>query len=344
MINDYSKRLEQLRARRTDDVLHKAIVTESFSRAELGDSIKYTLESMREIDSSYTKNTYTAANNVSNNIKSGLGKVPIGVVFRTQGSVETNTHIKLHSDIDLLVILETFFTLERPQTPAFPYNGSPLDDLKQLRSETYKTLNSIYSQVDNSNAKAIKVFPTNPKRKVDVVSANWFNSNEYKNSGAQELYRGVQIYDKDAHTRSTDFPFIHISKVNAKDPNTNGGYKKLIRLLKTLREDADYKIDLNSFEITSLLFDISDYQLLFTEENQLQLLPVASEQLDKLITNDAYRLSLLSPNGKELVFPATNDKVVELKKMKREVDDLMTDIKKDLDTKFLSMDESILYK
>jgi hypothetical protein len=342
MINDYSQRLEQLRRRRTDDKIEKAILSESFRKSELGDSIKYALESMKEIDSDYTKNTYVASEKVSINIEKGLSKIPIEIVFRNQGSVETNTHIKLHSDIDLLVILQTFETLESPQKPINPYNGDPLADLKQLRQETFETLDSTYDQVDNTNAKAIKVFPTNPKRKVDVVSANWYNSNEYATNGRQEVYRGISIYNKDNHSRSHDFPFLHIRMVNNKDPKTNGGYKRLIRLLKTLREDADYKIDLNSFEITCLLYGIPDYKLNKPETNQLLLLLEASEQLDKLITDNDYRKNLISPNGKENVFP-NDSSVLELKKMKREVNDLMTDIKKDLENKFININESINY-
>ncbi len=342
MINDYSKRLEQLRRRRTDDRIEKSILSESFRKSELGESIKYALESMKEIDSEYTKNTYVASEKVSENIKKGLAKVPIVVEFRNQGSVETNTHIKLHSDIDLLVILQTFETLERPQEPSSPYKGDPLEDLKQLRNETYLVLDSVYETVDNSNAKAIKVFPTNPKRMVDVVSANWFNSNEYATNGRRELYRGINIYNKDEHSRSRDFPFLHIERINKKDPRTNGGFKKLIRLLKTLKVDADVEIKLNSFEITCALYDITDEKLNFPELNQLQLLPVASEQLNKLITNDVYRQSLKSPNGKENAFP-DDKKVIELKKLKREVDDLIADIKSALETKYLSINESINY-
>jgi hypothetical protein len=78
------------------------------------------------------------------------------------------------------------------------------------------------------------------------------------------------------------------------------------------------------------------------EVNQLLLLPVASEQLNKLITNDIYRQFLKSPNGKENAFP-NDKKVIELKKLKREVDDLMADIKSDLETKYLSIKESINY-
>lgn len=342
MINDYSKRLEQLRRRRTDDRIEKSILSESFRKSELGESIKYALESMKEIDPDYTKNTYVASEKVSENIKKGLEKVPIDIEFRNQGSVETNTHIKLHSDIDLLVILKTFETLERPQEPSNPYKGDPLQDLKQLRDETFRVLDSVYDTVDNSNAKAIKVFPTNPKRMVDVVSANWYNSNEYATNGRRELYRGINIYNKDEHSRSTDFPFLHIERVNNKEPMTNGGFKKLIRLLKTLKVDADIEIKLNSFEITCALYDIPNEKLNLPEVNQLLLLPVASEQLNKLISNDTYRQSLKSPNGKENAFP-NYKKVIELKKLKREVDDLMADIKSDLETKYLSINESINY-
>lgn len=257
MKKNYAQRLEKLKRRRLDDQLQKAVLSKSFSDIRIGESIRYALESMSSIDQNYTRNTYVASENIRNNLTTGLNGKGLTVEYRHQGSIETDTHIKLHSDIDILVFTEKYLSLEPPLTPANPYQGDPLADLKQLRLECFNILNSTYNQVDNSNAKSIQVFPTNPKRKVDVVPVNWINTKEYE-ATSDEKYRGVHIYDKDSHSRLKDFPFMHIANVKAKNNLVSGGLAKLIRLLKTLKVDADYEINLSSFEITGIVYAMSD--------------------------------------------------------------------------------------
>src|SRR5207244_3421227 len=108
MKKNYTQRLEKLRNRRFDSSTQKSLLSESFSKPEYGESVKYALESMREIDANYTKNTYNAAEKIQTNLTSGLTSKGLKVEYRYQGSVETNTHIKLHSDIDVLVFTEKF--------------------------------------------------------------------------------------------------------------------------------------------------------------------------------------------------------------------------------------------
>lgn len=343
MIKNYSQRLEKLKKRRSDDLLQKSFVSESFYKTEFSESVKYALESMREIDSNYTQNTYLASEKVRANLTKGYESKGLSVTYKHQGSVETNTTIKLHSDIDILAITGKYNSLEHPLVPSSPYQGNPLNDLKELRNESYNILNSVYKQVDDSKSKAIQVFPTDPKRKVDVVIANWYHSVEYNNNGSHEKYRGVQIYDKNNHSRKEDFPFLHISKINEKGSITNDGLKKIIRLLKTLKIDADYSIDLSSFEITSIVYNMSISSLLKSQNQSLLLLPETSTQLDKIINDKPYRESLLSPNGKELVFGTDASKIVEIKKLKLELDELIQDINEELGKAYKKIDNQIIY-
>jgi len=340
MPKNYTQRLEKLQKRRYDDYLEKSILSESFKRTDLGSSTKYTLESMKPIENSYTQNTIKAAENIQNNLKEKL-KDEYNLVFRHQGSTITDTHIKIHSDIDILVFTDSFFTLENPQVPEYPFIGDPIEDLLKLRRKCYEKLNNTYNQVDDSNSKAIQVFPTQPKRKVDVVICNWFNSNSYKQYG-DETYRGIQFLDRDKKQRIKDYPFAHIHQLKLKSTGTNKNYNKVVRILKTLKVDADYEIKLSSFEICCLVYDIDNHKLILPETSSLLLLNVASEQLGKLIDNDYYRENLNSPNSTEKVFPNSN-KVVELKKLKLEVDELIVDVSKELTSQYRNLNESLIY-
>lgn len=342
MKKNYTQRLEKLKKRRLDEQLQKAVLTESFSDIRISESVKYALESMSPIDSSYTNNTYVASENIRNNLTSGLNNKGLTVEYRHQGSVETNTHIKLHSDIDILVFTKKYQSMEPPLTPTNPYQGDPLADLKELRQECFNILDSIYNQVDNSKAKSIKVFPTNPKRKVDVVPANWVNTVDYQTS-SNEQYRGVHIYDKDNHSRQKDFPFMHIANVKAKDNLVSGGLAQLVRLLKTLKVDADYEINLTSFEITSIVYAMENHALNKPKYQELLLLNEGSRQLERVIIDKFYRENLISPNGGEKVFGTSESKIVELKKLKLELDELIEDITEDLGKQFKRIDETIIY-
>lgn len=343
MKKNYTQRLEKLKKRRLDEQLQKAVLTESFSDLRISESVKYALESMSPIDPEYTKNTYIASENIRTNLTKGLITKGLKVEYRHQGSVETNTHIKIHSDIDILVFTEKYHSMEPPLTPKYPYQGDPLADLKELRQESFNILSSIYYQVDNSKAKSIQVFPTKPKRKVDVVPANWVNTQEYNNTSI-EKYRGVHIYDKENHSRQKDFPFLHIANVKTKDTSVLGGLAKLVRLLKTLKVDADYEINLSSFEITSIVYGMDNSSLIKSNQQQLLLLNEGSKQLNKIITDKSYRENLMSPNGKEKVFGTSESKIVELKKLKLELDELIEDITEELGKQLKRIDENIIYK
>lgn len=342
MKKNYTQRLEKLKKRRLDDQLQKAVLSESFSDIRINESVKYALESMSPIEPSYTKNTYMASENIRKNLTKGLNNKGLTVEYRHQGSLETDTHIKLHSDIDILVFTEKYYSMELPLTPSSPYQGDPLADLKELRQECFNVLNSTYNQVDNSKAKSIQVFPTNPKRKVDVVPANWVNTQDFQVT-SNEKYRGIHIYDKDNHSRQKDFPFMHIANVKAKNALVTGGLAKLVRLLKTLKVDADYEINLSSFEITSSVYAMENHLLHKPKYQELLLMNEGSKQLDKIITNKFYRENLMSPNDKERVFGTSETKIVELKKLKLELDELIEDITEELGKQYKRIDENIIY-
>lgn len=235
-----------------------------------------------------------------------------------------------------------FHSLEPPLQPQFPYYGDPCEDLSELRRVSHEILASIYDQVDDSKAKAIQVFPTSPKRKVDIVPANWLDTTDYQQFGL-EKFRAIHIYNRDENNREKDVPFLHMSNVKEKDNRVNGNLARIIRILKTLKVDADYEINLSSFEITSLAYGINDAKLFVHMDEQLLLLNVASGQLGELINNKAYRENLKSPNNTEFVFGTSEVIVVELRKLKLEMDELIQDITEELATQFKKLEEKFIY-
>ena len=123
-------RLDKLNLRRTDDSIVEAkLLNEAYRNIAQSDSVKYVIGAMQPIDPEYTKNTYKQAERVRSQLENRLTDT---CEFKYQGSVTNDTHIKAKSDIDLLVIIYKFFTLENPQVPKSPYKGDPLKDLLSL--------------------------------------------------------------------------------------------------------------------------------------------------------------------------------------------------------------------
>jgi hypothetical protein len=90
----------------------------------------------------------------------------------------------------------------------------------------------------------------------------WFDNADSVKNDKRYPYRGVKIFDKSKNSWMTeDFPFIKIDLMNKRDKVTNGHYKEMIRLIKTLKTDVGGCDELSSFDIYSVLYLMpqSDY-------------------------------------------------------------------------------------
>lgn len=85
MTKDYSILLENLLGRRYDEALRESIVSDAFEECEYPDSIRYTLESMEEIEPSYTYKTFHLAKRIQDKIGKEFEKRNLRVDFRYQG-------------------------------------------------------------------------------------------------------------------------------------------------------------------------------------------------------------------------------------------------------------------
>jgi hypothetical protein len=321
---NYSKRLNNLQARKFDSTLNESALSKAFDSFDMPENLKYLMESMRPIDKKYNDNTLQASDNVRNHLEREL-KLHFGRDYRTQGSVICNTNIQLHSDIDLLSIIARYAYLH-PEVPNNnPYNDSvPEVDIEQLRTQAIKIMKATYDTVDDSGAKSIWIYNKNLRRKVDIVFAYWYNTTDYyKNS--DEYYRGVQLYDfHERQRQGADYPFAHIQSVNGKGNSTNDGSRRGVRLLKNLKADSDQKIDLSSFQLTTIVHSIENTRLQYRLGSEWNIGKVVSEEMNTLIEIPTYRKQVKSPNGTENPFLDDNT-VAEIKKLKADLDELLVD-------------------
>ncbi len=341
---NYRNKLQNLKARREDFITKSLFVSESFNRNQYGDSTTYALEAMEPISETYTQNTYKACDKVKAQLLPGLKEYGIDVEFRYQGSVPTNTHIKLYSDIDLLTLHGAFYTLQPPQEPTSPYLGDALEDLKNLRRKTFRILDTVYTacEIDDSGSKCISISGGSLNRKIDVISSNWYNSLDYAQY-PYEANRGIQILDRDRNQSIINFPFLHIHWINEKDEKVNGNEKRMIRLLKSLKADAEKEIKVSSYDIASLVYRMDNSSLLFSSFERLKLLKTTNDFLLKVVNDSTFRETLSVANGTRKIFTTDGAKVEEVSKLQKELQDLIVSIATEIRPLYESLEKSNIY-
>lgn len=298
------------------------------------DVVKYVRLAMNEVDSSFTQRVLNAGNAVKN----ALASRQTNVEYEFQGSVMTQTHIRAASDIDLLTISAKFSnteidrvrkelqppvqcsysemaSLQRYSDSFSLYTGNFLQDLKELRAENERILTSQYTYVDITKPKSIKVHPTQYGVDVDVVVAAWFDSFDFVRHGQDKIYRGIGIYNKEKDSRENpSFPFLSIYRINKRSADTQGRLKKMIRFLKNIKEDLGNNINLTSFEINAICYDIPVYK--YQNSTYLDLVYILWDKLYDIANNRFTAMQIKSVDGTEFVFVKNPDRYESVGKLK----------------------------
>jgi predicted nucleotidyltransferase len=347
MAKNYKLLAESIRGRiNPENFAIKRTFSDELSTISYSEVLTYVRLAMKGVEPEYTQKSRDAGEKVKEHLSKGLN----GVSFKYQGSVMTDTHIKGYSDIDLLTICEKFYQydaarvkqilesveerakhyqtsldkLQKEVNLSF-YSGNSLEDLKGIRADSEKILSDVYSTCDLTKPKAIKIKNHSLNREVDVVIANWYDDVTSIINDKGE-YRGIQVYNKDSHAKEkADFPFLSIKRINDRGSETNGRLKRMIRFLKNCKANSDHDIDLSSFDINAICYDIkvSEYESLSFYE----LVPVIYNQIKAICTNQAKAYSIVSVDDREWIFRNNNSKLENLKKLMAEVEGIFLDLK-----------------
>lgn len=276
----------------------------------LGEYSKYLIGAIKPVDNNYTKKLIEQGDRVENQLQTRTKDTYPTLDFRRQGSVSNNTHIKYYSDVDVLVIIDKFISLEEPQVPKSPYNGDPKNDLLELRQKCYNELNVAFPKViiDNSGATALSLEGGSLICKVDVVPSNWYNTNNYANTGL-DYYRGIMVLNKDKMERIKNAPFLFNYRINEKDIQCNGVVRMLVRLLKTLKADAEeskQSIDFSSYDICSSAYRIPNDFLKFQLNEPLDIIRNFLLWMKKIIDDNELRKTLKVVDDTRVIFDESN--------------------------------------
>jgi hypothetical protein len=336
-----TNRVAKLRARRTDPLIKVAGMREVYDRISEDEAVRYAVGAMQPIDPEYTQNTFEEGERVKSQLDRGLNQPFTTAEFEYQGSVTNDTHIKAHSDIDLLTLHAGFYTIQPPGVPAFVYQGDVIADLRNLRASSANVLRSAFPKVtvDDSAGKSISLQGGSLRRKIDVVISNWWDTAEYQNSGIP-FHRGIHIFDSKANARIENRPFLHNVKIDERDRAHNGNVRKVARLLKSLRYDADTKVDVSSYDIVSIVYQMPEPLMRPGRGDELLLVENARWYLQYLLDNDPYRTSLKVPNDMRPIFCEAGASLEGLKQLHAEVQDLVNDINRGLSRSFRKLAEA----
>ena len=351
MQKDYQQLITSVRGRiNPENFALKQAFSKELSTISYSQVLIYIRLAMKSVEPEYTQRSKDAGERV----KEHLSKELENVVFRYQGSVMTNTHIKGYSDIDLLAISDKFYFYDahnvqqllasserrskyyqssvdklEKEVNTSSYLGNSIQDLRDLRIKSENILTSIYTICDTSKPKAIEIKNLSLNREVDTVIANWYDdvSSIINNKGD---YRGIQIFNKATDSKENpDYPFLSIKKINERSSETNGRLKKMIRFLKNSKANSNQHIDLNSFEINAICYDInkSKYEnLLFYE-----LVPVIYNQMKEIVIDDNKADNLVSVDGRAHVFRNKQSKKDNLRILLAEIEAIFVDLKRTID-------------
>lgn len=254
------------------------------------DDVKYLLGSMEPMDPDYTATTLYEAKRVHKYLQ------PFSEI-RLQGSVTTNTHTRYHSDVDILSITKDFSTWEGPLPSTTPvFRGDPIETLKALRTRCKSKIRAEFPAVTiKEKDRALTLSGGSLLRNVDVVIANWYETLDFVSS-QQERDRGIQVLDISIPKRVLNKPFLHQQHLLQKNIHTTDGQNRAIRLLKTLKMDASSKIDISSYDICSLVWNINSTLLPGGVDQSFILANNVASTLLYWVTNETVLNGLFVPN------------------------------------------------
>src|SRR5262249_8116265 len=150
-------------------------------------------------------------------------------------------------------------------------------------------------------------------REVDVVIANWYDDVKSIISDKGE-YRGIQVYNKATHSReNADYPFLSISRINQRSSDTNGRLKKMIRFIKNIKAASELDIDLSSFDINAICYDIEPSK--YNGLSFIELVPVLYSQLQSICTNQNHSDAIVSVDGREYIFRGNTEKLNNVRRV-----------------------------
>lgn len=183
-----------------------------------------------------------------------------------QGSYANNTNVRTQSDVDIAVVQEEIFQTEYRSgvTDANYHFSIAADAPKTFKDEVQECLEYKFGGDVERKNKSIMVHGNTYRKDTDTVPClRYRNYTQEYYDNADNFIGGIVIKADDG-TRIINYPEQHIENGRKKNNDTNGYYKKMVRVAKKIRymmeEDYHYSSakNISSFGLESLLWNMSD--------------------------------------------------------------------------------------
>jgi hypothetical protein len=288
------------------------------------DVYEYFDESMSPVPPEYTRKTYDECSRVENQLEEAFQTAGVDIEFRHQGSVTNNTHIRIYSDIDLLVIERAFHFVKPPLPVVQPYVGNPYEELLHNRRLCSESLAQRFPKttLEIAGARSLRISGGSLARSIDVVPCAWLRTHEAVNLGLRSHW-GIKLLDISRQEYIENYPFLHNERIQVRDQALGGALRPLIRLVKAIRADSDQKIDIASYDIAGLCYNAPDETFAAGPGNGARLLLGFLKYVVGLLNWENLRTPLLVPNGTRHLFGGEGINVAELGKLCQESLDLL---------------------
>ena len=182
-----------------------------------------------------------------------------------QGSYVANTNVRADSDIDICVRCTNTYFYDLPpgtlaaEVPIYPATLTYADYKNKLQRALQSRF-GVYGVVRGD--KAFNVKENTYRIKADVVPAFEYKQFFYSSLGLLSTRIGISFLT-DSGTRIVNWPKQTLANGRAKNDRTRTRYKKVVRVLKGLRNEMEEKgyesaKTISSFQLACLAYNVSD--------------------------------------------------------------------------------------
>lgn len=170
-----------------------------------------------------------------------------------QGSYANNTNVRTHSDVDIAVVQEETFQPEyRSGITGANYNFSSADlPAKSFKDEVQEALYRQFGSDVERKDKSIKIHGNTYRKDADSVPCRRYRDyrNDYSNN-PNNFIGGIVIHP-DSGGSIINYPEQHIRNGQQKNKETKYQYKKMVRIIKSLRYVMQESYIFSSSKVTS---------------------------------------------------------------------------------------------
>lgn len=230
--------------------------------------MKYTEDELRTWSAPLSQTEEARADNAIKMIKIAIAAddelKSMDVEVFTQGSYANNTNVRTESDVDVCVMLKDVFHSDYPAGKTredYGFSAAELtfDDYRIMVKRAL--MNKFRSENIHDGNKSIKIDENTYHVKADVVPAFQYRNYSYTGGKSAEDYVEGTWFKSKSGQYVTNYPKIHIKNGNSKNVQTNHRYKKLVRIMKHIKNDmVDDKITngeiISSFLVECLVWNV----------------------------------------------------------------------------------------